>query len=204
MEQSFTIPFKRPFKNIFQFKITLLGTKPQVWRRIQVPQSYTFYDLHVAIQDTMGWKDYHLHSFETKPRHEPSSISIECPFAEPIEEKEHELYTTEIPLTEFFKKVGDIMYYTYDFGDNWHHEVLYEGILIKNQKIKYPVCLDGKLACPPEDCGSIPGYYDCIKTLTDKKDKELLRWIGDWDPTNFDPKQIVFQNPKKRFIESWE
>lgn len=49
---------------IYQFKITLAGVKPPIWRRIQVPESYTFWDLHVAIQDAMGWLDCHLHQFE--------------------------------------------------------------------------------------------------------------------------------------------
>jgi hypothetical protein len=54
-----TLPRKKPFKNIYQFQISIRGTKPPVWRQIQVPESYTFYDLHVAIQDAMGWLDYH-------------------------------------------------------------------------------------------------------------------------------------------------
>ena len=56
--QKLSIPRRRPFKNVFQLKCTLLGTKPPVWRRLQVPESYTFYDLHVAIQDVMAWLDY--------------------------------------------------------------------------------------------------------------------------------------------------
>ena len=62
---------KNSYKNIYQFKIVLEDIKPTIWRRIQVPESYTFWDLHVAIQDAMGWMDCHLHQFETitqKPR----------------------------------------------------------------------------------------------------------------------------------------
>jgi hypothetical protein len=55
---------KKKFDQVYQFKITLKGTKPPVWRRIQVPETYSFWDLHVAIQDAMGWSDYHLHLFE--------------------------------------------------------------------------------------------------------------------------------------------
>ncbi len=42
---------KRSFKNVYQFKIVLQGLRPEIWRRIQVPKSYSFWDLHVAIQD---------------------------------------------------------------------------------------------------------------------------------------------------------
>ena len=50
---------KKKFNNVYQFKITLEGAKPPIWRRIQVPETYTFWDLHVAIQDAMGWGDHH-------------------------------------------------------------------------------------------------------------------------------------------------
>jgi hypothetical protein len=53
---------KRKFDRVYQFKITLKGSDNPIWRRIQVPETYTFWDLHVAIQDVMGWQDYHLHS----------------------------------------------------------------------------------------------------------------------------------------------
>lgn len=80
-EITITFPRRRPFKNVFQFKISLLGTDPPVWRRIQVPENYTFYDLHVAIQDAMGWLDYHLHMFEIEDASRPKGKTrIESPF----------------------------------------------------------------------------------------------------------------------------
>jgi len=207
MELTFTIPRKKPYKNVYQFKITLLETEPPVWRRILVPESYTFYDLHVAIQNAMGWTDSHLHCFEkrnSKTRYGDYLVKIDCPYAaEDIQDDENVLFTTETPLVKFFKKLKDKMFYVYDFGDNWEHEVILEAIFVKDAKNKYPICLDGKLACPPEDCGSIPGYYECIQTFGDKKDKELLEWMEDWDPNEFDPKKVVFENPRKRFMDSW-
>lgn len=208
MELTFTIPKKRPFNVVYQLKITLCNTKPAVWRRILVPESYTFYDLHVAIQDAMGWTDSHLHCFEkrnSKTRYGDFEVRIDCPYAvDEYEKKGNVVYGTETPITDYFKKPHDKLFYTYDFGDNWEHEVVLEDILPKDTKKKYPICLDGKLACPPEDCGSIPGYYHCIQTLQDKKDKERLEWIGYWDPYRFDPKDVFFENPRKRFLESME
>lgn len=95
------------------------------------------------------------------------------------------------------------MIYVYDFSDNWEHEIILEKILPKEVRVKYPICLEGKLACPPEDCGSIPGYYHGIETLKDKEDKDFLEWLGDWDPNYFDPKEVVFSDPKKSFNGSW-
>ena len=54
----------KKFNQIYQFKITLEEVKQKIWRRIQVPGEYNFWDLHVAIQDAMGWSDSHLHQFE--------------------------------------------------------------------------------------------------------------------------------------------
>ena len=71
--------------------------------------------------------------------------------------------------------------------------------MYKDAKIKYPVCLDGEMTCPPEDCGSIPGYYRCIEALKNQDNEEgLLDWLGDWQPDNFDPKNVKFENPKQR------
>lgn len=208
MESEFSIPQKRPFKKVFQFKITLLHTKPPVWRRILVPESYTFYDLHVAIQNAMGWADSHLHCFEKrdiKSKPWDYSVKIDCPYGvDEWAEEENTLYVTETSIQQFFKKTGDKMIYVYDFGDNWEHEVLLEKILPKENGKKYPVCIDGKLACPPEDCGSIPGYYDCVQALKDQKNKELLEWIGDWDPEHFNPREVIFDDPRERFLENWE
>jgi len=130
MKMEFSIPQKRSFKRIFQFKITLLDTKPPAWRRIQVPESYTFYDLHVAIQNAMGWTDSHLHCFEKrKPgaRTWEHSVRVDSPYgAGEFEEEENPLYTTETPIAKFFKKAKDKMIYVYDFGDGWQHEVILE------------------------------------------------------------------------------
>ncbi len=156
----------------------------------------------------MGWTDSHLHCFEKRDLrtgYRDFEVRIDCTYAVnefPIEG--NVVYDTETPITNYFKKLKDKLFYTYDFGDNWEHEIVLEQILLKDPKRKYPICIDGKLASPPEDCGSIPEYYQCIQTLKDKKNKELLEWIGDWNPERFNPKEIVFQNPRKYFLETAE
>jgi len=207
MESELTVPKKRPFNTVYQLKIILCGTKPPIWRRILIPESYTFYDLHVAIQNAMGWTDSHLHCFEKresgKKRYSSPLLVIDCTYA--IEEYEREvptLYDSECPITYIFKEKGDSIVYVYDFGDNWRHDVVLEKILVKDSKQKYPVCLKGVLACPPEDCGSIPGYDQCIEASKGKGNKEFRSWVGDWSPEYFDPKEIVFEDPRKRFLET--
>jgi len=207
MEISFTIPIKRPFTQAYQIKISLLGTK--IWRRILVPKSYTFYDLHVAIQNAMGWTDSHLHCFEQREKNKNShkrTLVIDCPYgAEEYEREVETIYVTETPITKIFKSISDSIYYVYDFGDTWEHSLVLENIIPKVPGIKYPLCVGGKLACPPEDCGATPGYYECIKASQGKGRKELLEWLDpDWDPNYFDLKKVKFQNPRKRFLETME
>jgi len=199
-----TLPVRRSFKNVFQIKITLLGTNPPVWRRIQVPESFTFYDLHVAIQNAMGWTDSHLHQYEIEDENVPEKFRrIECPFGVDEIEEDEFLMTTEVALREHFCEAGNKMLYRYDFGDDWEHEVRLEGIFPKEPKVRYPRCLAGRLACPPEDCGGVSGYYDCIKALKKQNDSDgLLTWLGPWRPERFDPKEVKFESPRRRLEDS--
>jgi hypothetical protein len=195
-----TWPRRRPYSSVLQFKIILLETEPPVWRRIQVPEYYTFYDLHVAIQDAMGWLDSHLHDFKIQPRRRAClDIRIESPFALDDLEEAAPLLTTEVAVVDFIQEPGDRALYTYDYGDDWQHDVLFEGTYPKEQGKKYPVCLAGELAGPPEDCGGVPGYYDCIEALKNGDDSEgLLTWLGRWRPDRFDPAKIKFWSPLRR------
>ncbi|MEW5900387.1 MAG: plasmid pRiA4b ORF-3 family protein [Acidobacteriota bacterium] len=195
-----TLPRRRSFKNVYQFKITLRGTRPSIWRRIQVPERYTFYDLHVAIQDAMGWLDYHLHMFEVKDEHAIGGcLRFESPFSEPDFEEEGLILTTEVAIKAFFKKARDRALYTYDYGDGWRHDVILEKVLRREPGKIYPVCLDGKLSGPPEDCGAIPGYYECVKAVKKKDNSDgLLTWLGSWKPDDFSPQRVKFENPRSR------
>lgn len=191
---------------VFQFKITLLGIKPPIWRRIQVPAGYSFWDLHVAIQDAMGWFDYHLHAFRFRQSNR-KMVEIGIPFDD--FEEFIPLPSWDIAITDYFKEPGDIAEYEYDFGDSWQHEILLEGLLLKEKRGKYPRCLAGARACPPEDCGSISGYYDMLDVLNDPEDDEhgsMVQWLKGhvknyypYDPDAFDAQKVKFDNPTTRW-----
>jgi len=99
--------------------------------------------------------------------------------------------------------------YEYDFGDCWVHNVLLEDILPKEKGVKYPKCIAGERACPPEDCGSVPGYYqflEIIKNPAHHEYRDTIDWLKGhaknyypYDPDGFDPEQVHFWNPKKRW-----
>ena len=150
-----------------------------------------------------------LHCFEQREKGKNShkrTLVIDSPYeVELYEHKVPSFYATETPITQIFKSIGDSIYYVYDFGDNWEHLLALENIIPKVPGIKYPACVGGKLACPPEDCGSVPGYYDCIEASMGKGRKELREWLDpDWDPDHFDRKEVIFESPRKRFLETME
>ena len=190
------------------FRVTLKGIKPRVWRRILVPAGYTFWDLHVAIQDSMGWLDYHLHVFKVREPGSGELDQIGIPDDDPFEDDALVLPGWRIPTTEYFRQPGDRADYEYDFGDGWEHEVLLEAIALRVPRTKYPVCLDGAGACPPEDCGGVHGYEEMLRVLRDPTDEEhesMLVWVGGrYDPKAFDPKKVRFDNPKKRWQIAFE
>jgi hypothetical protein len=193
-------------KIIYNFRIELDGIEPLIWRSIEVPKNYSFWDLHVAIQDSMGWLDYHLHSFSILPPRKRKPVLIGIP--DPDYEDDTTVAGWEIPMTKYFNEPGDIAGYDYDFGDSWHHKITLEGIYLQKDGTKYPHCTNGKRACPPEDCGGIPGYYRLIETLQDPNSEEytdMIFWLKNhaknyypYDPAYFNPTEIKFWNPKKR------
>ncbi len=190
---------KKKYNQVFQFKITLKGIKPPIWRRIQVPETYTFWDLHVAIQDAMGWDDCHLHEFEL--------VNQLTGLKQSIGSQDEDFDREVLPelkqkLVDFFSMENRSADYTYDFGDNWEHKIQLEKILPREEGVTYPICIKGKRACPPEDCGGIWGYAELLEILGNPNHdeyEEMLEWLGgEFDPEHFDVEEISFGDPEKR------
>ena len=188
---------KKDFNQVYQFKITLKDTKPPVWRRIQVPETNTFWDLHVAIQDSMGWLDCHLHAFQLIAPSTGRKREIGIPDDE-VEFDRDTLAGWKQKIADWFSPENPLAQYLYDFGDGWIHEVRLEKVLPRQENVIYPVCLDGKRACPPEDCGGIWGYEEICKGESEFQDE-----YADYDPEYFNPEDITFDDSKKRFREAF-
>lgn len=187
-------------KRVFQFRIELLDVAPTIWRRIQVPDSYSFWDLHVAIQDAMGWWDSHLHEFRLKRKHAQKPMYVGFPDDEDFGRATMPGWDTA--LGQELCEVGSMFEYEYDFGDGWIHEILHEGVLVREPAVSCPRCIDGARACPPEDCGGPLGFEDLLAVLSDPnhEDYESMKvWVGsDYDSEQFDPAAIKFDNPTIR------
>ncbi len=174
-------------ERVFQFKITLLDIQPAIWRRIQ-DKDYTLDKLHERIQTAMGWTNSHLHDFKIEGKKYGDPLLLD----ENFEEFDYGDSTTT-RLSDILPRTGKRFRfeYQYDFGDCWRHEVLFEGCLRAERGQRYPHCLEGARACPPEDVGGTCGYGDFVVAIQNEDDdehEELLRWVGGrFDPEAFDP-----------------
>jgi hypothetical protein len=183
---------------VIQFKIELLGVDPPIWRRIQVPEGYSFWDLHVAIQDAMGWRDYHLHAFRV--------VGSEDVIGIPDKEGDDPLETKpgwKLRVFDYFTDQVPLAVYEYDFGSSWIHEIRFEGFHDAKPGTSYPMCLEGERHRPPEDCGGVHAYHDLLKTLADPAHPDhasMLEWVGgSFDSEFFDAGGITFDNPVERW-----
>ena len=165
---------------VYQLKVTLKESKPPIWRRIQVRGSTTLAKLHQVLQVVMGWTDSHLHQF----------IVGGVYFGVPDPEWDLEVKSERrVQLAQVLPDVKNRLVYEYDFGDSWAHELIVEKILPPEPGVRYPRCLAGKRACPPEDCGGVPGYCQILEALAEpeaEEHEELLAWVGD----DFDPERL--------------
>jgi hypothetical protein len=167
-----------------QIKVKLLGvSKPPVWRRLQVRTDMSLDRLHEAIVAAFGWAGYHMHVFESGPERF-GSPDPELGFND----------ERAVSLGELLGDVGDRLLYTYDFGDDWEHEVTVEELLDADPDARYPVLVAAKGACPPEDCGGPWGYAELKEILADpshNRHEEMLEWLELDDASAFDPKAVA-------------
>jgi hypothetical protein len=166
---------------LLQIKVTLNGTK--VWRRIIVPNFFSLCDLHEVLQIVMGWSDSHLAQFVVGKR--MCETYYLCQHSDDLYEDDYEENASKYDLTYLTEKKMKLRY-DYDFGDNWIHTVV-----VENPDVDYsgnvPVVLDGKLNCPPEDCGGTYGYANVLELLKDpSKDEDgILEWLDEYNPDEF-------------------
>lgn len=187
---------------VHQFRVVLDDVTPPVWRQFQLPSEATFWDLHCAINDAMGWEDAHLHEFRVGSKRHGQRIGI--PLDDemfPGDDPGHADW--DVPITAHFSRRGASCNYLYDFGDGWSHTVRLEAILPREPNGKFPRCLDGARACPPEDCGGPPGYERLCAAITDpagtdEDTEDLLDWFGDYDPEAFDATEVTFHSAARR------
>lgn len=169
--------------SVYEMKVRLKGIKPAIWRRFRLSGSASLYKLHLILQAVMGWSDYHLYEFQIG----------QLRFGEPDPNWETRS-AKRVRLSDILTKEKARFTYVYDFGDDWEHEVVVEKILPSAEKLVHPICIGGKRACPPEDCGGIGGYSRLLELISNPKDdeyEEMMEWLGGgFDPERFEPDEV--------------
>lgn len=181
-----------PATTIHQIKISLRNINPPVWRTLQIESDAVLSKLHRAIQATFDWEDSHLHVFTVGG----------SSFSEPGMVKEEDVRSERAArLNKVAPTVGSRFVYEYDFGDSWEHDIVVEKILPIEKDSHYPLCIAGKRAAPPEDCGGPWGYADLLEAIGDPshpEHEEMLGWLAeDFDPEAFDLDMV------NRMLKAW-
>ncbi len=177
----------------FELKVTLMGTKPPIWRRFTVPSDIMLPELHIVLQIVMGWYDSHLHGYYLRPAR--SGALTRRNWKElPSESRK--------TLDAILRAPDVLLMYEYDFGDSWLHEIKLEKRIPGSSIKTTPTCIEGERACPPEDCGGVGGYEYLIEVLRDKshaEHEETLEWFEEeFDSEIFDRDEV-----NRKLVEVW-
>lgn len=165
--------------------ISITFSDPLIWRRIQVPGTFTLAQLHDIIQLSMGWSDSHVHQFLVgKISYEPTIKTNAPRESKRFDEHKYKLHSLEEGMRFVFT-------YIYDAGEGWEHEIHLEEVVPPTRQLKHPILLSGEMACPPETVGDIHHYLQLVSALEspDSKNHNSLYELSgrpDFDPTFFD------------------
>lgn len=178
-------PAKKPPERVFTLRLTVLGTTPPVWRRLQVRETMWLSRLHDSIQVVFDWFDYQTHAFAVDSLRFGNPLKRDELTIE--DDRDVTLADLDIPNHERFT-------YGYHFGEGWPVDIRLEKTSELEKGVHYPVCLAGERAGPPEDCGGLEAFHDmlaCIKEPQTDLGREWIEWLGpDYDPEVCDLEKI--------------
>jgi hypothetical protein len=187
-------------REIYQIKVTLMGTDPKIWRRLLVPADLTLERLHDVLQIAMGWEDCHLHEFRIGKQRFGTPDAMDDALGGPRAASER-----TARLFQVLGRARAKAAYTYDFGDTWEHQIVVEKLLPVEPGLAYPRCVAGERHGPPEDCGGTWGYHNLLEAISDPEHddhEEMLEWLGEgFDPEAFSVDEVNQQlTPLRRRV----
>ncbi len=190
-------------RDLLRLRVELENIHPPIWRELLVPARFSFWDLHAAIQDSMGWWDTHPHDFRIADTLGGEDKRFGIPDEEwGFGDESQVAAGWEHRVIDHLDTPGDRALYSYDYGDGWEHRVTLLGIEARSKGQRYPQCVAGERACPPEDCGGPPGYAHLLEVFSNPEDPEhddMQAWLSNgFDPEHFDPKALRFTQPTRR------
>jgi len=187
---------------VYEVDLWLMGSAPLIWRTLAIRSDTTLDSLHWIIQHAMDWDNAHLHDFQTpsgrtyEPKDPEFSVDMMWrQFRSPL--KRPSEHTEDATVRDLFEDLKKGIIYRYDYGDNWEHGLrLVDTHEDESRFEQLAMCLDGRRAAPPEDCGGIRGFEEKLDILRDPDPRDpfqqdLLEWLGeDFDPERFDLARI--------------
>jgi hypothetical protein len=188
--------------DIYQLKISLENSRPPIWRRVLVPGDWSLGALHYVVQVAMGWTNSHMHHFMLG--NDAARIYYSLHWEGAAEWGMRTEDSSKIKLSQIAPKTKMHFRYEYDFGDSWMHRIDVEKILSPDPNQIYPHCIEGKRACPPEDCGGVWGYDSLLETIRDPEHDDhddMLAWLEGIGRHNFDPNTFNLTMTNRRL--SW-
>ncbi len=177
----------------YRVRVDLDGTKPPLWRRLELASDLFLHEVHDLLQIAFGWTDSHLHRFGAGQTYYGRDTEYYlCPFD--VGEGEPGVPESEVRLDEVLVDSGDKLFYLYDFGDGWEHTVALEAVLSRDGTEPPAVCTAGRRPGPAEDCGGVGGY-EMLVAATDPGHAHHREAVadyadmfgGDADPGEFAP-----------------
>ena len=164
----------------------LRDSRPPIWRRLLIPSSASLFELHWAVQGMFEWANTHRHSFtvtllkhdaafyqtvQQLPPDSPERFRLlfaptTAVYTADPEQVGHEcgrsLYRdgSKAQLSSVLPDVKSQLLYTYDFGDDWEHDITVEALLPAGAASHphFPVVIAGRRRGPPEDSGGVSSY----------------------------------------------
>jgi Plasmid pRiA4b ORF-3-like protein len=161
---------------VHTLRVSLRGVEPVVWRRIVVRSETPLPEFAKLLEAAMGWEGYHLHMLDVGG----------VLFGEPDEDADYVIDEQHATVKQVLPRPKSKLRWDYDFGDGWEHDVVVEAIEPPQERKRYPVCLAGERACPPEDCGGVLGYEELLLAVADPDHPEHEQMVS-WAPDGFDP-----------------
>ncbi|GAB3707854.1 plasmid pRiA4b ORF-3 family protein [Nocardiopsis oceani] len=141
----------------YRVRVEISGTKPPVWRRLDLDSDLFLDEVHEILQAAFGWEDYHLHGFASGPSYyNPESEHYPSRFE--VEQGKRGVPEKQVRLDEVLAQKGDRLVYLYDFGDDWEHLLTLKAVLPRDGDGPRALCTAGRRPAPPEGCGGVPGY----------------------------------------------
>lgn len=172
--------------------VSIAFSDPLIWRRLQIPGSYSLSQLHNIIQQAMGWSDSFVHQFHVgKISYEPTIKSNIPKESKRFDERNYKLHTLEEGMQFMFS-------YLYDAGEGWEHQIQLEETVPPTRELKHPILLAGERACPPEDVGDVHEYNQLVTGFENSDDNAIQALIDLSERPDFNPQEFDLEKVKKR------